>query len=82
MPMNIIIQKATEKIDRWDMLDLAKTEDGQKVLIERIEHLQDEIEQKEEGSGKVILYCVRRIKDLEQDLKDLEQELQVYKEEV
>jgi hypothetical protein len=37
--MSILVHRATDEIDRLEMFALAKSEEGQSVLIARIEHL-------------------------------------------
>jgi hypothetical protein len=38
--MSILVHRATDEIDRLEMFALAKSEEGQSVLIARIEHLE------------------------------------------
>jgi uncharacterized protein YgbK (DUF1537 family) len=70
MRMSILVHRATDEIDRLEMFALAKSEEGQSVLIARIEHLESVLK---ETKGYLIESKVK-IKELEQDLGDLNQE--------
>jgi chromosome segregation ATPase len=68
--MSILVHRATDEIDRLEMFALAKSEEGQSVLIARIEHLESVLK---ETKGYLIESKVK-IKELEQDIGDLNQE--------
>jgi hypothetical protein len=68
MRMSILVHRATDEIDRLEMFALAKSEEGQSVLIARIEHLESVLK---ETKGYLIESKVK-IKELEQDLGESE----------
>jgi chromosome segregation ATPase len=68
--MSILVHRATDEIDRLEMFALAKSEEGQSVLIARIEHLESVLK---ETKGYLIESKVK-IKELEQDLENLKEE--------
>jgi chromosome segregation ATPase len=70
MRMSILVHRATDEIDRLEMFALAKSEEGQSVLIARIEHLESVLK---ETKGYLIESKVK-IKELEQDLENLKEE--------
>jgi chromosome segregation ATPase len=68
--MSILVHRATDEIDRLEMFALAKSEEGQSVLIARIEHLESVLK---ETKGYLIESKVK-IKELEQDIENLKEE--------